>query len=261
MIARKLWWIAGGVLLTSALVSATVFAWQPWRSPELLTELQAQAAVLEQYSGEIVQSSRYGESYLIRLQSDQGTYEMEVGAADGAIMAIQRLNEAGGSQETVPPKETDNDAQPTGAPELTDGPGGETGAGGGTIKPPVTGAPVTKLPGTQPPGTKPPATQQPAPSPPATKPPVTERPAETTPPATNPPVLLTEQQAASIALKHVQGNGQVEGVQRGSHDDYLVDIEMTDGREAVVQVNMISGKVMSVTWDDDDDSADDDDDD
>ncbi|MFD0958234.1 PepSY domain-containing protein [Paenibacillus chungangensis] len=253
MIARKLWWIAGGVLLASALVSATVFAWQPWRSPDLLTEQQVQTSVLEQYPGEIMQSKRHGELYLIRLQSEQGTYEMEVGAADGAIVAIQRLNGPGGGT-----SETDHGAHPelTPAPLPPDGPSGETGAGDGMAKPPATGSPVTQPPGTQPPVTEAPATKPPGTKPTTTNPPATQRPAETTPPATQPPVLLTEQQAAAIALKHVKGSGQVEDVQRGNDDDYLVDIEMTDGREAVVQVNMISGKILSITWDDDDDDDD-----
>lgn len=40
---------------------------------------------------------------------------------------------------------------------------------------------------------------------------------------------------------------------------YLIEIETADGREAEVQLNAASGKVISVTWDDDHDDTDDDD--
>ena len=41
--------------------------------------------------------------------------------------------------------------------------------------------------------------------------------------------------------------------------DYLVEIEANDGREATVEINAITGKINTLTWDDDDDDDDDDD--
>ncbi|WP_438349464.1 PepSY domain-containing protein [Paenibacillus sp. FA6] len=66
--------------------------------------------------------------------------------------------------------------------------------------------------------------------------------------------VVTRDEAIAISLKQVPGT--VEEVEfRGKHESgyYLVEIDTDDGREAVVQVNGITGVIMSVTWDDDDD--------
>ncbi|GKU76440.1 hypothetical protein L3i20_v208370 [Paenibacillus sp. L3-i20] len=85
-----------------------------------------------------------------------------------------------------------------------------------------------------------------------TKPPVTKK------PTTEKPALLTSAEAGKLASKHVKG--VVEKVERGSGDDYLVEVETADGKEFIVQINAISGAIMSVTTDDDDSSDDEDDD-
>ena len=41
---------------------------------------------------------------------------------------------------------------------------------------------------------------------------------------------------------------------------YLVEIEANDGREATVEINAITGKINTLTWDDDQEDDDDDDD-
>lgn len=68
--------------------------------------------------------------------------------------------------------------------------------------------------------------------------------------------LVTDDEAIAISLKQVPGT--VEEVEfRGKYESgyYLVEIDTADGREAVVQVNGITGVIMSVTWDDDDDDS------
>ncbi|MCM3750240.1 hypothetical protein M3223_23160 [Paenibacillus pasadenensis] len=74
-----------------------------------------------------------------------------------------------------------------------------------------------------------------------------------------------------MAAAHLKGKAR--DVKRGSRNDYLVEVKLSDGRRAEVQINAISGKVMSVVWDekhtpprgsgkkggDDDDDNDDDD--
>lgn len=69
---------------------------------------------------------------------------------------------------------------------------------------------------------------------------------------------LTEQEAAALALKQVAGtvdDVDLENVNGITY--YFVDIETTDGREAIVEINAITGEVKSLTWDDD--GSDDDD--
>ncbi|WP_010271240.1 PepSY domain-containing protein [Paenibacillus senegalensis] len=66
-----------------------------------------------------------------------------------------------------------------------------------------------------------------------------------------PPLLLTEEEAAQRALQHI--SGEVDDVDLKQIDGtgfYLVEIELEDGREAIVQIHAITGEVMSVSWDD-----------
>jgi len=65
------------------------------------------------------------------------------------------------------------------------------------------------------------------------------------------PVPLTEQQAVEIALSEV--SGEVDDVDLEQSEDglyFIIEIETPDDREANVQINAISGKIMSTTWDD-----------
>jgi len=63
--------------------------------------------------------------------------------------------------------------------------------------------------------------------------------------------VLSEQQAIKIALQQL--NGEIDSVDYEETEDggyYLVEIE-TKEEEAVFQIHAISGKVMSVSWDED----------
>ena len=76
------------------------------------------------------------------------------------------------------------------------------------------------------------------------------------------PKRLNEEQAKNAALKEVPGtvdNLEAKNVNGISY--YLVEIEANDGREATVEINAITGKINTLTWDDDDDDDQEDDDD
>ena len=76
------------------------------------------------------------------------------------------------------------------------------------------------------------------------------------------PKRLNEEQAKNAALKEVPGtvdNLEAKNVNGISY--YLVEIEANDGREATVEINAITGKINTLTWDDDQEDDDDDDDD
>ncbi|PPA72263.1 PepSY domain-containing protein [Jeotgalibacillus proteolyticus] len=65
------------------------------------------------------------------------------------------------------------------------------------------------------------------------------------------PVPITEDKAKEIALTEVTGTvDDVELEQSEEGFYFLVEIETGDDREAIVQINAISGNVMSTTWDD-----------
>lgn len=101
---------------------------------------------------------------------------------------------------------------------------------------------------------------EPAVQPTAAASPVPTSGAAATPSPAPPPTaagVVSEKEAARLALKEVPG--EVDDVDTEIDDSgafYLVEIHTPDGREAVVQVNAISGSIMSVTWEepDEDDS-------
>ncbi|MFD1206300.1 PepSY domain-containing protein [Sporosarcina contaminans] len=81
-----------------------------------------------------------------------------------------------------------------------------------------------------------------------------EKHAESQTPSKKETVLITEKEAVSIALSQL--NGEVDDVDFVKTTDggyYLVEIEVEDdsrGDEAIYQIHAISGKILSVTWDD-----------
>ncbi|MFD2680382.1 PepSY domain-containing protein [Bacillus seohaeanensis] len=61
---------------------------------------------------------------------------------------------------------------------------------------------------------------------------------------------LTEKEATKIALQKVQGKlDDVELEELNGVSYYLVEIEREDEQEATVQINSISGEVISIVWD------------
>jgi uncharacterized membrane protein YkoI len=71
---------------------------------------------------------------------------------------------------------------------------------------------------------------------------------------TEAPKTLTEQEAGKIALEQIPGT--IEDILLETKKEqtyYLVEIETQDDREAIVQIHAITGKVLSITWDDHDD--------
>ncbi|WP_052429326.1 PepSY domain-containing protein [Paenibacillus borealis] len=65
--------------------------------------------------------------------------------------------------------------------------------------------------------------------------------------------VVSEDEAVRLALQEVAG--KLDDVDTGINESgafYLVEINTSDGREAVVQVNAISGSIMSVTWEEPD---------
>ncbi|NQX47576.1 PepSY domain-containing protein [Paenibacillus tritici] len=84
------------------------------------------------------------------------------------------------------------------------------------------------------------AAASPSPSPPPTPSPSAQR-------------VVSEDEAVRLALQEVPG--KPDDVDTGINESgayYLVEIKTSDGREAVVQVNAISGGIMSVTWEEPD---------
>lgn len=66
--------------------------------------------------------------------------------------------------------------------------------------------------------------------------------------------LVSEEEAVELALQAVPGEADdVDTEIDGTGVFYLVEIKTADDREAVVQVDAISGSILSVTWEDHED--------
>ncbi|PRX68865.1 peptidase YpeB-like protein [Cohnella sp. SGD-V74] len=75
------------------------------------------------------------------------------------------------------------------------------------------------------------------------------------------PVFIGAERARKIAAAHVRGTAEdveLKGAAAGNAY-YLVEVDVEGGRDADVQVNAVSGAIMSVIWDDEDDKGSDDD--
>lgn len=90
------------------------------------------------------------------------------------------------------------------------------------------------------PEAKPPAVEPDKPKPPAAS-----------KPKPKPKKRITEEEAAAIALKTVEGKvDDIDLIQSDGVAYYLVEIDREDGEDGTVQINAITGEVKSVTWDD-----------
>ncbi|MEK5447789.1 PepSY domain-containing protein [Paenibacillus sp. FSL R7-0331] len=101
------------------------------------------------------------------------------------------------------------------------------------------------------------AASTPAPTPEAQATPVASAAPSASPAAPSPSPaqrVVSEAEAVKLALQEVPG--EADDVDTGINEAgafYLVEINTSDGREAVVQVDAISGAIRSVTWEEPDD--------
>lgn len=241
---RSLWWSAGILVV---LIVAVVAWWKPWQTVgAVLTADAAAQSVLDQYPGEIVNSTLKDGTYMMQLRSETGLYDVQVDAVTATVNSIKRLESNPQAEEktlwsreqiktALLKQQTDDQlvslelVEQEGSPvytavvkakdnsreELTIDP-----YTGETISSKTIAAPTTE-----------PTKEDPKPQ------------------------FLSEKQAKQKALAEVPG--EVDDIElRGTNSGnpyYLVEIDLEDGREAIVQVNAISGVIRSVTWDEDED--------
>lgn len=225
--------IAGAAVVGAFLLSSA-------RTGSGLTLEAARREVLSHYDGNIESATLQDDVYRIRLRSDTGLYELSVLANGGGITSIERLEANGGPGNPDGSGNPDSSGNPNGS--------GNTDTSGSNGNPDSSGVvPGTETPPVGKPGSNDQETggstgHEPAPSP-------------------DSPALLSKADASALALKKVKGTVQDIDLKRsGAKRFYLVEIDTSDGREAVIQINAASGAVMSVTWDDDDNDDDKDED-
>ncbi|AOZ93776.1 PepSY domain-containing protein [Paenibacillus crassostreae] len=201
-------------------ITTVGIVWKSWASSAvLLSEEEAIQIVLAQYPGEVIHSSLKNDEYVIQNRLVKGLYELRLNASEGTITSIVRLEAV--VPDVLTPEKQDSEDQDQVSPDK--------------ILPDHESSVET---------------------------PVQEPDADITVPTKKPTsdvgekstALVSRDQAAVLALKHVSGTVQsieIRGTDSNSY--YLVKMNTKNHREAVVQVNGISGAIMSVTWDDKDD--------
>ena len=241
---RSFWWGAG---LLALLVVITVIWWKPWQSGHVtLTADAAAQSVLDQYPGEIVNSTLKDGTYIMQLRSETGLYDVQVDAVTATVNSIKRLESNPQAEEktlwsreqikTEVLKQTDAELVSL---ELVEQQGN-----------PVYLAVLKMKDKSREQWTIDPynGEKQSSKTLEASSPePTTEEDTKTQ--------FLSEKEAKQKALAKVPG--EVDDIElRGTNSGnpyYLVEIDLNDGREAIVQVNAISGAIRSVTWDDEED--------
>nr|WP_066400823.1 PepSY domain-containing protein [Cytobacillus eiseniae] len=180
-------------------------------SAEPLTAEQATSKVKELYSGQIVEVKEGENLYLITIQLETGTYDIEIDRHSGDIGKLTQTTTDLVSNEKVK-KEPHDDSSST-------------------------------LPNDS-------SVEKPKEKDPSGESESKQEKKDST--AAEKPKLLTEKEAIAIALKEL--NGEVDDVElesQGGITYYLVDIEREDNEdEATIQINAVSGEIMSIVWDD-----------
>ncbi|AJE50364.1 PepSY domain-containing protein [Paenibacillus polymyxa] len=181
-------WMIGGTV-AAVLITICLLQW-PWARSLAASPLEEKAvvqSVLHQYPGEVLESQRLDNFYVIKLERAKGKYEIKVNAYDGVIQSIKR------TQMYTDAKQEPQDHTP------------------GSSEPSDQSNPIHK-----------------------------------TDPVS---LVITENEAAKLAAKAV--NGTSDDIELHRNDKglyYLVEVEVQDGREAVVQINAVSGSIDSITW-------------
>jgi len=239
MIKRR-WWLTGGVAACVIILCVGVLIWRTWlQASPMLTVEEVNQRVLAEYPGEITRLIQQGDTYNIRLQSKQGIYDMILGAQNGDIQSIKRIEDtaaSSSSKDNHPSKTTITDNSPSSSSPNTESsaqqqnPSASSSAG-------ASGNPSSakqSIPTNEPQNDKSSGSATVSPS-----------------------GVISAEKAERIALQQVKGTVDDTEYEHGDKQGqryYLVEIDTADDREATVQINAISGEVMSVTWDDADES-------
>ncbi|MBU5349182.1 PepSY domain-containing protein [Paenibacillus lautus] len=216
---KKVSLLLGIVMLVAVMIIVNA-VWSPFsRSTSAMSMDEVVEEVLSQYpGGEITKTALDGGVYRLELQSATGTYEMTVDARQGDIVSIEQRDKTAVKPDPEPgvPREPDQPTEPDpDNPPSEPADNGDKGAAEGAGDGESGNGSGTS---------EPPAT------------------------------MITKEYAIKLSLEQVPGTVEdVEYRESKSSRYYLVEIERADGREATIQVHAITGKIMTVTWDDEDD--------
>lgn len=253
---KKEFWLIGSALAVAGLI-AVLLLWQPFTGKaERLTQEDAEAIVNDKYPGLITDGKLTDDRYIFTVEREEGVYEILVDAKSGGVHSVKRIadgktdGEADGKKDN--PVLSEEEIKTKLAAEV---PGtvlvlekienNETPYYKATVKDGEKETIVT-INGRTGEIEKSETVKEPDPVKP-------EDPVKRDEPGKQeePVKRLTSEQAAAIALKEVKGEiDDVEFKQINGNSYYFVEIETEDDREAVVQIDAITGAVKSLTWED-----------
>ncbi|MEK4249843.1 PepSY domain-containing protein [Paenibacillus sp. FSL W7-1287] len=241
----------GILCIAGAIVYAAVNA-----SPRL-TQEEALKIVQTEYAGEVIDAKQQGHEYLVTLATTAGTYEITVPKRGGGIESIAKLESLTGSTIVAEADTALSENKHAGMhhdkPSSSSEKQAESVDTGATAK--DTDSNSVESPSN---------TSKPNKAPSREVAPLEQNEkaanSSTPVPSSTTTALVSEKKASEIALKQIAGEiDDIDLHSKGDQRYYLIEIESTDGQDAVVQIHAVSGKVMSISWDND--GTDDDDDD
>ncbi|WP_322905844.1 PepSY domain-containing protein [Paenibacillus sp. SGZ-1009] len=263
--------IAGGIGAILIIICTSILIWKTAAQAQpLLSAAQIGDQVQAKYPGEITSIVQNDDAYQVKLESATGVYELTMGAQQGEVRSIRQLQ----STANAPTNQPDN-GRAAGSNELSTSPdhtfssatttqgktsvsSSDTDSGSVSQRTNTGGsnAPTANSKGTN--GGNSASTDSNSSST-STRDKSGSSQTNVGTKSASTATSITEKQAEQIALAQV--NGEVDDVKfkhsgKTGQQYYLVEIDTPHDREAVVQINAISGAVMSVTWDDEDDSDD-----
>ncbi|RAR42531.1 PepSY domain-containing protein [Paenibacillus sp. MDMC362] len=212
---KKVSLLLGIVMLVAVMIIVNA-VWSPFsRSTSAMSADEVVEEVLSQYpGGEITKTALDGGVYRLELQSATGTYEMTVDARQGDIVSIEQRDKTAVKPDPEPGGPREPDQPTEPNPDTPASEPADNGDKGAADGESGNGSGTSE------------------------------------PPAT----MITKESAIKLSLEKVPGTVEdVEYRESKSSRYYLVEIERADGREATIQVHAITGKIMTVTWDDEDD--------
>jgi uncharacterized membrane protein YkoI len=220
-------WLSLAIVMMVGLFIVVGLVWKPSvDQADALTKEAVEEAVLEQYPGEVINTTLLGDVYKMQLKTETGLYVLKVDSLNGEIVSLELLNKNVVSVVENKDIQTKEDTSKENAP-TSNLPIEENDSPNGTVETEPSGSSST----------------------------IAVIPNANAPIGKNPSVesnkIITIEQATAIATKHV--NGIVDDIELrklSKESYYLVEIDTVNGREVVVQVNAITGIIMSVIWDD-----------
>ncbi|KKB41472.1 PepSY domain-containing protein [Bacillus thermotolerans] len=233
-------------VIAIALLVVGAAAWQMaglFASAEPLTENEAKNRIQEMYAAEVKSITQSGDQYELMIEIEKQPYKVEMAAETGDIRSLTKVesNKQAEPLKEVSETEMKERLQKSYPGKLT---GLKKQAEGGHAYYYATiehGQERTTVKADALTGKVIDSSVEPLPEAPPKE-----------QPSSLPAREITEEEARAIALKNVSGMAEddIDLEESNGLTYYLVEVERDDDREAVVQINAISGKVMSITWED-----------